>query len=184
MPYFGGEHLPRRWAQIANIAKQTALFSGVPRPAFIDMRTHAWARADRFAWGEDDNPLPTAAPRIAELVNARKDIVAPSSIIHGDLTGNVLFDSTQSPSVIDLTVYWRPINYAIAIIAIDAVCFEDAPLSLLQTISPDDAFPQYLLRALLFRIMTDWSNAPPARGYRIYDQAVDRVQELLNGDKH
>jgi hypothetical protein len=60
-PYLTGEHQPGKWSELAIIAHQfAALFSDVERPAFIDMRSHAWARADRFAWGEDDGGLPIA----------------------------------------------------------------------------------------------------------------------------
>ena len=177
-PYLVGEHQPGRWLELARIARDfAALFTNAERPDFIDMRTHAWARADRFAWGEDDGP-PIAAPYVADLVSARRQVFDPSGIIHGDLTGNVLFDPALPPAVIDLTVYWRPVNYSIAVIAADAVCFEGAPLSLLETISPARDFPQYLVRALLFRLVADCLNGRPASEYGVYDSAVGRVLEL------
>jgi hypothetical protein len=164
--------------EIADVAREfSALFVGVERPAFVDLRMHAWARADRLAFGEEDHRILDAAPHATELLRARKEILDPSGIVHGDLTGNVLFDDTQPPAVIDLTVYWRPVAYSIAIIAIDAVCFEGAPLSLLETIHPAPGFSQYLIRALLFRIATDWLNDVPAGHYRVYDGAVRRVLE-------
>jgi hypothetical protein len=146
------------------------------------MRTHAWARADRFAWGEDDGQ-PIAAPQVAELVSARRQVFDPPGIIHGDLTGNVLFDSALPSAVIDLTVYWRPPNYSIAVIAADAVCFEGAPLSLFETISPARDFPQYLIRALLFRLVTDCLNGRSASEYGVYNSAVGRVLELAEGQQ-
>jgi hypothetical protein len=49
-PYLAGEHRAGSWLEIAEIARGFgALFPDVERPAFIDRRTHAWARADRFA---------------------------------------------------------------------------------------------------------------------------------------
>jgi uncharacterized protein (TIGR02569 family) len=178
-PYLTGEHQPGRWLELAKIARQFAtLFSDVLRPEFVDMRTHTWARADRFAWGEDDGGLPIAVHHVADLLGAGRQVFDPSGIIHGDLTGNVLFDSALSPAVIDLTVYWRPVNYSVAVIAADAVCFEGAPLSLLETISPARDFPQYLVRALLFRLVADCLNGRPASEYGVYDSAVGRVLEL------
>jgi uncharacterized protein (TIGR02569 family) len=183
-PYLAGEHLRGKWLEIATVARQFAvLFSDVPRPAFIDRRMHAWAKADRFAWGEDKGSKPVTAPRVAELVHARRLVSAPSGIVHGDLSGNVLFDSAQPLAVIDLTVYWHPIEYSVAVIAVDAVCFESAPLCLLETISSDDDFSQYLVRALLFRIVTDWFNGRPATEYGIYAAAVDRTLELAASDE-
>jgi hypothetical protein len=87
----------------ASVSVMRALFAEVERPDFVDMRTHAWARADRFAWGEDDG-YPIAAPYVPDLVSARRQVFDPPGIIHGDLTGNVLFDSALPPAVIDLTV--------------------------------------------------------------------------------
>lgn len=183
-PYLVGQHLPGRWMDAAVVARQfAALFCHVQRPSFIDMRRHAWARADRFAWGEGDGGNPITAPRAAELVNARKSFSAPAGIIHGDMTGNVLFDPAEPPAVIDLTVYWRPAEYSVAVIAVDAVCFESAPLSLLKTISSDEHFPQYLLRALLFRMATDSFNRRPEPEFGVYTKAVDRVLKLVAGEE-
>lgn len=183
-PYLTGERQPGRWLELAKIAGQFAtLFSEVERPAFIDMRTHAWARADRFAWGEDDGGPPIAVPHVAYLVSARRQVFDRPGIVHGDLTGNVLFDSALSPAIIDLTVYWRPLNYSVAVIATDAVCFEGAPLLLFETISPARVFPQYLVRALLFRLVADYLNGRPASEYGAYDSAVGRVLELAEDQK-
>lgn len=177
-PCLTGEHQPGRWTELAKIARDfSALFAEVQRPDFVDKRTHAWAKADRFAWGEYDGP-PITAPYIEDLVSARRQVFDPPGIVHGDITGNVLFDPVLSPAVIDLTVYWRPLNYSIAVIAIDAVCFEGAPPSLLETTSPVRDFPQYLIRALLFRLVTDGLNGRPASEYGVYQSAVARVLEL------
>ncbi len=183
-PYLTGGHEPGRWREIADVAREfAAVFAGVERPGFLDLREHAWARADRFAWGEGDDAGPLAAPRVSELIDVRRDVADPPGIVHGDLAGNVLFASAEPPAVIDLTVYWRPVDYSIAVVAVDAVCFEGAPLSLLETISTNPGFPQQLVRALLFRIVTDWFNARPAGGYAVFDAAVDRVLELSGHDR-
>lgn len=183
-PYLAGEHQAGRWLEIARIAREfAAVFSDVRRPAFVDMRTHAWARADRFAWNEDHEDSPVDAPYVADLVNARRPVSDPPALIHGDLTGNVLFDSILAPAVIDLTLYWRPVEYSVAVIAIDAVCFEGAPLSLLETISPNPAFPQHLIRAALFRIATDHLNGRRTSDYYPYCAAVDRILQLTDGPR-
>lgn len=182
-PHLTGQHQPGRWLEIAGIARDfSMLFSDEKCPDFVGERTHEWARADRFAWDEDTGP-PIAAPHVADLVAARRQVFDPSVLIHGDLSGNVLFDSAFPPAVIDLTVYWRPVNYSVAIIAVDAVCFEGAPISLFETISTADAFPQYLVRALLFRLVTDSFRGRPGSEYGVYDRAVRRVLELAD-DQH
>jgi len=182
-PVLEGEHRAGNWVQIAEVAGEFAeLYRGVDRPAFLDERTHAWARADRLAWGEGPLPQFDDAPLLTDLLDARRFVSDPSGIIHGDLAGNVLFDDTTAPAVIDLTLYWRPVRYAIAIVAVDAVCFEGAPFSLLEKIEPSDHFGQHLVRALIFRIATDWFNRRSPTDLAVYRDASRRVLELVSAD--
>lgn len=181
LPLLVGEHRSGKWNEIADVARAvTEQFNGVDRPTFLDERTHAWARADRLAWGEVDQAEIDGAPFVADLLSTRRVVAGQSGIIHGDLTGNVLFDDADAPAVIDFTPYWRPVEYAIAIVAVDAVCFEGAPLSLLETIESSDEFPQYLVRALVFRIATDWLNMLPATHFAVYEESTSRVLELAS----
>jgi hypothetical protein len=183
-PALPGEHVAGRWAQIAGVAHRfAAVFDGAARPGFLDERTHAWARADRLAWGEDAAEVPDDVPHLPALLAARRVVAEPSTIVHGDLTGNVLFDDDLPPAVIDLTLYWRPVRYSVAIVAVDAVCFEGAPLSLLETIDAGDGFAQHLVRALVFRIATDWFNELPLDVDDVYAATVVRVLDLAAGGR-
>ncbi|MFF2620783.1 TIGR02569 family protein [Oerskovia jenensis] len=178
-PVLPGEHVAGRWAQVAEVGHRFAqVFDGAARPGFLDERTHAWARADRLAWGEDAVDVPDGVPHLPALLAARRAVAEPSTIVHGDLTGNVLFDDHLPPAVIDLTLYWRPVRYSVAIVAVDAVCFEGAPPSLLETIDPGEGFAQHLVRALLFRIATDWFNELPLAVDDVYAATVARVLDL------
>jgi hypothetical protein len=91
-----------------------------------------------------------------------------------------LFAEGKAPAVVDLTLYWRPVQYAVAIIAVDAVCFEGAPVSLLETIEGTDGFAQYLVRALIFRIATDWFNQADGTGFNVYRDITVRVLDLVS----
>jgi hypothetical protein len=73
----------------------------------------------------------------------------PSGLIHGDLTGNVLFDDELPPAIIDFTPYWRPLEFQSAIVVADALVWEGAPPELADAVAP-----QYLLRALIYRGVT------------------------------
>lgn len=75
--------------------------------------------------------------------------------MHGDLTGNVLFHETLSPAVIDFAPYWRPVAFASAVVVGDALLWEGADETLLDAVSHVDDFPQYLLRALIYRAVVD-----------------------------
>src|SRR5262249_21720456 len=83
-------------------------------------------------------------------------VTAPSQLIHGDLTGNVLFDNRQPPAIIDFSPYWRPTAYASAIVIADALIWEGADRQVLDAITDIGDFGQYLVRALIFRAVTDW----------------------------
>jgi hypothetical protein len=98
---------------------------------------------DRVAWGEQPYPA------VDDVLAALEPVDEAPALMHGDLTGNVLFHHTLPPAVIDFAPYLRPPTYAEAIVVADAVCWEGAPETLL------DAVPrQFLLRALLYRGVT------------------------------
>src|SRR5204863_470269 len=84
-----GEHAPR-WMDILEVSDAFhAAAAHLPRPPFVDARTHAWSIGDRVAWGQIDPPSP--APLLTRLLAIRRDVDLPSQMIHGDLTENVLF---------------------------------------------------------------------------------------------
>lgn len=153
-PYLPGARLPGRWLDIVAAGRRfSESCAGIGEPAFIRGRTDAWARADRSAWGENPFPEIDNLPEIHRIRSALRPVADPPTLIHGDLTGNVLFHPDLAPALIDLSLYWRPIGYASAIVAVDAITFEGAPPSLLGDVAP--GFGQCLLRAILFRMVTD-----------------------------
>jgi uncharacterized protein (TIGR02569 family) len=146
-------HQPARWGEIIEVSHHFhAAVRSVPRPAHLDDRDDRWAVADRVAWGA----LPSDPyPRAATVADALRLITAESQLIHGDLAGNVLFADGRPPLVIDLSPYWRPPAMAIAMIVVDALVFEGADETVLEHARGVPDFGQYLLRALLFRLVTD-----------------------------
>ena len=151
-----GEHRLGAWAEAIAVGERfhDALAS-FPRPALLDRRTDHWAIGDRVAWGE----LPAAAfahmKHVPELAAALRPVTAASSLVHGDLTGNVLFADGLPPAVIDLSPYWRPPAFASAIVVGDALVWEGADERLLDAVSHVPDFPQFLLRALIYRAVVD-----------------------------
>ena len=98
---------------------------------------------DRVAWGE----LPF--PELDDVLAALDPVEEKSQLIHGDLTGNVLFHDELPPAIIDFTPYWRPLEFQSAVIVADALVWEGAPPELADVVDP-----QYLLRALIYRGVT------------------------------
>jgi uncharacterized protein (TIGR02569 family) len=140
-----GEHRPGRWREIIAAGEQLhAALAGVARPdAILDPRTDPWAVGDRVAWGEQ------RVDGLDDVLAALRPLDEPSGLVHGDLTGNVLFHDELPPAIIDFSPYWRPREYASAIVVADALTWEGAPDELAGAVDP-----QYLLRALIFRTVT------------------------------
>ncbi len=117
-------------------------------------RHHPWAVADRVAWDEVSVEV---HPRIAELVEGMKEIAppvdGPSQLIHGDVSGNLLFDEVLPPVVIDFSPFHRPAGHAAAIYAVDAVAEYGGDLDLLRHVAVDPIARACLPRAVVFRLV-------------------------------
>ncbi len=134
-----------------------------PRPPFLDRRHHPWAVADRVAWGEGDvDDDGGRLPHVRTLLAVRRPLGLADQLVHGDLTDNVHLHPELAPLVLDLTPYWRPPSYATAVVVADAVVFRGAPLDLVDRVRAveGEPFVQLLVRALLFRAVTDHLLAP------------------------
>jgi uncharacterized protein (TIGR02569 family) len=120
--------------------------------------------ATRVAWGEIPASEFPHVRHLPELLSVLRPVTAPSQLIHGDLTGNVLFGSSQPPAIIDFSPYWRPTAYASAIVIADALVWEGAGRQVLDAVTHIGDFGQYLARALIFRAVTGWifSQGQPA----------------------
>jgi uncharacterized protein (TIGR02569 family) len=156
-----GGHAQRRWPEIIAIGERFhAALIGVPRPDFLSRRTDPWAVGDRVAWGDLPADEFMHVKHLARLVSALRPIGEPSQLIHGDLTGNVLFDDQLPPAVIDFSPYWRPTPFASAIVVADALVWEAADENILGAVAHVEDFAQYLLRALIYRAVTDRLTRP------------------------
>jgi uncharacterized protein (TIGR02569 family) len=153
-----GEHdFSGRWAEVLAIgAGLNAALRGVPRPPFLDSRTHAWSIGDRVAWGEE--PADVIHEALRPLVDALCDHIRPehrpSQVIHGDLSGNVLFAPGLAPGVIDFTPYWRPARFCLAVVVVDALLWHAAPPSLVDLLPGPDDWTSLVARAAIFRLIT------------------------------
>jgi uncharacterized protein (TIGR02569 family) len=181
-----GEHEERRWADIIEAGRRFhATLRDIPEPAFIRQRTHAWAVGDRVAFGELAPDRIPPVRHLARLLGLCRPIDQPAQLIHGDLTGNVLFSSGAPPGIIDFSPYFRPEPFASAIVVADALVFEGADEHLLTAVSDAPDFTQYLLRALIYRLVTDRvapPNAPdPTAEDDPYLPAVELAVRLAGG---
>ena len=152
-----GEHRERAWPDVVAVGERFhAAVASVPRPSFIDRRTDPWAIGDHVAWSELPADAFSHVKHVPRLAAALRPIeTSGSQLVHGDLTGNVLFAEGLPPAVIDLSPYWRPLGFASAVVVGDALLWEGADESLLAAVEHVDSFPQLLLRALIYRAVVD-----------------------------
>ncbi len=156
LTFLTGQHEVGRWVDMSHAGEEFhAAVRSAPRPAFIDRREDPWSVGDRVAWDE----LPVSAvpdtKHLRRLADHLRPVEAQAQLIHGDLTGNVLLDDELPPAILDLSPYFRPQPLASAIIVADALVWEGADASLLHAFHNVDDFGQYLVRALIYRVVTD-----------------------------
>ncbi len=148
-----GEHRPGRWTEVLQVAEVLHdTMVGLPAPPIE--RHDKWAHADRCVWGAA--PWPADCGAVIEQARAAlRTIDAAPQLVHGDLTGNVLFADDAPPLVLDFSLYWRPRRFASAIVVVDALTFHGASATLIRRMPGRDPAGQFLVRALLFRALTD-----------------------------
>jgi uncharacterized protein (TIGR02569 family) len=143
---------PPDWPRIIDASRALhAATAALARPAFLDLRTDPWARADRAAWGEVPREIHPELHELVTRLEAALSPMGPAQLVHGDLTGNVLLEPGEPPSIIDFSPYWRPPAYAEGIVIADALCWHAAPPGILEEVGVPIAA---VAQALLFRILT------------------------------
>jgi uncharacterized protein (TIGR02569 family) len=164
-----------------------AAVAAVPRPALLDVRDNPWEYGNKLAF--DDVP-PEGARRPSVLLDRllahRRPIAVPEQIVHGDLLGNVLFAEGLPPAVIDWPVYWRPVVWASAVAAVDAMVWHGVGPGVIERWAHLPEWGQALVRAAIYRLGT-WDAAgwpqEPEEPYRpvvatIIDFATARSSRL------
>lgn len=151
-----GQHLPGRWADIAAVGGRFHRASAhIPAPSWHQRRTDPFATADRAAWDAEILERFTSLPVIDQLSARLRPVKGRDQLIHGDLSGNVLFHARLAPGIIDLSPYWRPLLFATAVLAVDAMVWEGADHGVLGILGSHPEAPQYLIRAAIFRVVMD-----------------------------
>ncbi|KAF4332110.1 ribosomal L1 [Fusarium beomiforme] len=168
------------------------------KPLFISTRKNRFTEADLVAWeekkledveGVNTDIMAVIQPTLDQLHRLRQPFQQEmkSQLIHGDLTGNVLFDteSNNPPTIIDITLYWRPAEYAEAIIVADGLIWLKEGRELVDMHGFDHTRMQLLVRALYWRCLSfaidpilPWvnENLPKAD----FGKAIEIVKEMMN----
>lgn len=123
----------------------------------LSRRTHRWAIADRVAWEEQEVRLGARAAELHRRILTLRsgDATVEEHFVHGDLSGNVFFDPSGVPVVLDVSPYLRPRRWAAAIVIADAVLWHGADLFLAESFASERADRDLLGRALIFRLVAE-----------------------------
>jgi uncharacterized protein (TIGR02569 family) len=152
--FLPGRPEPRHDEVVSVAVRLHQATNGLPRPRFLGARRDVFALADRAAWGEEEVELdPALGGRLFDLMSGFcRPVASQSQVVHGDLFGTVLFDGQQPPAIADFVPYWRPAEWAAAVVVVDAVAWGGADDGIVRRWVHLPEWPQALLRALLFRL--------------------------------
>lgn len=145
-----------RWLKLLETSRAFhAALQSVQNPDFLSHRSHPWAVADRVAWGEANvDVVPELQEVYQLLLQMRQDVNTTSQIVHGDLTCNMLFSDDETyPTVIDFSPFWRPVEYAEAIIIVDGILDHGGGRHLVELGGTSFKWLQMLVRSLIFRLV-------------------------------
>jgi len=124
--------------------------------SFLDMpyAVDPWSSAHRIVWREMRLPeqIHSSSKGIVEPLLMRLDNRNRKNgqIIHSDLGGNILFDKSLKPLIIDFSPTIGTRDYADAIMVCDQIAWAEVSLEYLDRIHDK----QNVLRAVLFRLIT------------------------------
>lgn len=170
-----------RWPELvaASRAFHRALVD-VPAPRWLERGRDRWTVADRVAW---DGVAVEVAPELVDLVDAvraaTRPVRLPEQLVHADIAGNVLFAPGQLPTVIDFSPSWRPAGYALAIAAVDVLTWSAAPPEILDELADEPDIDQLLLRALMWRLVTESLGRADPESLQAVRRANEPVVDLL-----
>ncbi|KAH8812730.1 aminoglycoside phosphotransferase [Xylogone sp. PMI_703] len=145
-----------KWKELVEISRLFhAALQDVERPFSLENRSHPWAIVDRVAWEEEHRGVTSRLEQVYQrLCNMRREVRMTYQIIHGDLSGNVLFASDGAPpTVIDFSPFWRPVEYSEAILAVDGILYFGEGEELVALCHASANQYQMLVRASIFRLV-------------------------------
>jgi hypothetical protein len=138
---------------------------------------------DRVAWGEETVAVPAGfRSTLDRLLALRRPVPADNQLIHGDLSGNVLFPDRGDPVIIDFSPYWRPAAFADAIVIADALMYFDAGADVIDLgLGPVEYQRQLLVRAVIFRLVAHVSRTGPTAADPSAAGPFARATDVLAG---
>jgi Ser/Thr protein kinase RdoA (MazF antagonist) len=123
--------------------------AGIPKHPLMDENQTAWGKADRWCWGAKPEHIhPVVEPLVKTFYELRRPVEGlKSQLIHGDLSlANILIAPHLPPAFLDLSPFWRPVEFAVGMYA-NRVGPRQRYVSVLKYFQHIQAFDQMVLRA-------------------------------------
>ena len=184
--FIEGETIRGRWEEKIAVSRNFhAQLVGVARPDFIGQRNNPWEIADSVVWNVIDEEYgEKVRPVTDRLTRLKRPLQLAEQIIHGDMTGNILFHDKLPPAIIDFSPYWRPAEYATAIIVVDAIVWEGSDDALFSMMDNTFDNNQLLVRAGLWRIKTtdvfsQIRDSDPTQEIQQYTHFIDVLEKRI-----
>lgn len=177
-----GQPEPRHDEVVSVAVRLHHATADLERPRFISARRDVFATADRMAWGEEEVPLnPELGGRLFDVLSgSAREPTGRAQVVHGDLFGTVLFDGNEAPAIADFVPYWRPAEWAAAVVVVDALAWGGADEGIVRRWVHLPDWPQALLRALLFRLAVHALHPHSTqRSLRGLERAAHEITALL-----
>lgn len=120
-----------------------------------------WAKAHQIAWQTDVWPeeviADSAAGSMIEelLLKVKRKERYNLQLVHADLAGNILFDESLPPLIIDFSPTAAPVEYAEAILVCDCIAWQGSKVSDIELLPNDDLYNEMILRAVIFRLAVE-----------------------------
>lgn len=175
-----------RWPELTAVSRALhAALAGVPVPSWRHAVENPWTIGDEVAWGERDpgsllGPAagPLAGP-VRRLLAVLRPVDLPTQLIHADLAGNVLFADGLPPAVIDFSPLERPAGLPLAVVAVDALLWHRARPEVLGQLGGEPEIAQLLVRALVYRLVTEIVMRAGTPGLEAAARAAAPVTDLV-----
>lgn len=175
-----------RWPELIAVSEALhAALAGTPVPRWRVTGDNPWTVGDQVSWGERDPGLllgPAAgqlAMQVRRLLAVLRPVGLPDQLIHADLTGNVLFADGLPPAVIDFSPLQRPVGLPLAVVAVDALMWQQARPEVLGLLDGQPELDQLLAHALVYRLVTDIVMRAGTPGIEAAGRAGQPVTDLV-----
>lgn len=181
--YITGRKAESRLAEKIEVARILhRSLKSLERDSCLSNKGGPWGRAERMVWQEEAIPddLPSLVRNIImNIPNPNPSFSKDPQLVDLDLCDNILFDPMLQPGVIDVTLSFRPCNFAEAILVYDSVVWNFGELSIAKQWLVDDSNVAELKRAAAFRLIVTALLSPPEECERNVECELKRAVSLL-----